>query len=291
MLILGWDIAARKGSLNCGLALINESFLTSLDEPCNDLVWTKTIDGTDLRTISAVIAEVKAAGAATVDPSRWPSPTGAMLAIERQFPGTFSGAGQASIEKLIEARATVQTVAKIRGVPFETYYPATWQVILKILGKDMPMKLSKPRKPKPVKAKKGQPVPEPVVVKAPRQIRDTKAAARLLVSRLYPGVEMGPDEADALLIARHAGWQRRDRGALMLKRGDTLRAAGGMVDYPTMLGALKLRIYLPESRRFLEQNFEPAYLTDDGEPEWSGDATVIDWAKSALRPTQTQGAW
>jgi hypothetical protein len=209
MLILGWDIAARKGSLNCGLALINDSFLTSLDEPCGDLVWTRTIDGTDLRAIGAVIAEVKAMGASTADPSNWPSPAGAMLAIERQFPGTFSGAGQASIEKLIEARSMVQTVARIRSVPYETYYPASWQVILKLLGEDLPTKMSKPRKPKAPKVKRGQPPPEPAAAKAPRQIRDTKAAARLLVSRLYPGVEMGPDECDAVLIARHAGWQRR----------------------------------------------------------------------------------
>jgi hypothetical protein len=206
MLILGVDIAARAdGKKNCGLALIDASRLTALDAPGDDLIWTRAIDGTDLRTVAAVIAEVKAHGAALPAGAMLDSPAGAMLALERQFVGMDPG----MTEKLVGTRVRFETVAAIRGVPFELFYPATWQTILKVLGEDLPTKLSKPKKPKAPKVKKGQPPPEPAPAKAPRLIRDTKAAARLLVSRLYPGVKMGPDECDAVLIARYAGWQRR----------------------------------------------------------------------------------
>jgi hypothetical protein len=194
MLVLGVDIAARKdGTKNCGLALIDAARLTALGEPGDDLLWTRAIDGCDLAAVASAIGEVKVLG----------KPRGVMLAIERQFPGTFSGAGAGSIEKLISSRTRFETIAAIRGVPFETIYPASWQTILKLLGEETPVKLSKPRAPK---VKRGEPPPAAPEAK---MIRDTKAAARLLVSRLYPGAVMGPDECDALLIARFAGWRLR----------------------------------------------------------------------------------
>lgn len=194
MLILGIDIAARKNGHNCGLALINAAKIVALDQPADDLIWTRTIDGTDLRAVAAAVAGAQALGAG--------------LAIERQFTARVSP-DPATVEKLIGSRLRFEVVAEIRGVAFELVYPATWQTILKILGEDTPTKLSKPRKPKAPKVKKGQPAPEPAPAKPARQIRDTKAAARLLVSRLYPGAVMGPDECDAVLLARHVGWQRR----------------------------------------------------------------------------------
>jgi hypothetical protein len=191
MLVLGVDIAARKdGTKNCGLALIDAARLTALDAPGDDLIWTRAIDGCDLAAVASAIGEVKAAGAALA---------GAMLAIERQF----AGMDPAMTDKLISSRTRFETVAAIRGVPFETIYPASWQTILKLLGEETPMKKSKPRAPK---VKRGEPPPAAPEVK---MIRDTKAAARLLVSRLYPGAVMGPDECDALLIARFAAWRLR----------------------------------------------------------------------------------
>ncbi len=208
MLVLGVDIAARKdGTKNCGLALIDGARLTALDAPGDDLIWTQAIDGCDLAAVASAIGEVKAHGGALIGPCGL-KPAGAMLAIERQFPGTFSGAGPGTIEKLIGSRVRFETVATIRGVAFELVYPASWQTILALLGEDVPKKLSKPRKAPAPKRKKGAPAPE-VEPAAPKMIRDTKAAARLLVSRLYPGAVMGPDECDALLLARFVAWRRR----------------------------------------------------------------------------------
>ena len=206
MLVLGVDIAARKdGTKNCGLALIDGARLTALDAPGDDLIWTQAIDGCDLAEVARVIGEAKVLGAYAADDR----PRGVMLAIERQFPGTFSGAGPGTIEKLIGSRVRFETVATIRGVAFELVYPASWQTILSLLGEDVPKKLSKPRKEKAPKRKKGAPAPEVEPAAAPKWIRDTKAAARLLVSRLYPGAVMGPDECDALLLARFVAWRRR----------------------------------------------------------------------------------
>lgn len=208
MLVLGVDIAARKdGTKNCGLALIDGARLTALDAPGDDLIWTRAIDGRDLAAVASAIGEVKAHGGALIGPCGI-KPAGAMLAIERQFPGTFSGAGPGTIEKLIGSRVRFETVATIRGVAFELVYPASWQTILSLLGEGVPKKLSKPRKAPAPKRKKGAPAPE-VEPAAAKMIRDTKAAARMLVSRLYPGAVMGPDECDALLLARFAAWRLR----------------------------------------------------------------------------------
>jgi hypothetical protein len=199
MLVLGVDIAARKdGTKNCGLALIDAARLTALGEPGDDLIWTRAIDGCDLAAVASAIGEVKAAGAALIGGSGV-RPAGAMLAIERQF----AGMDPAMTDKLISSRTRFETVAAIRGVPFETIYPASWQTILKLLGEETPVKRSKPRAPK---VKRGE---TPPAAPEAEMIRDTKAAARLLVSRLYPGAVMGPDECDALLIARFAAWRLR----------------------------------------------------------------------------------
>jgi hypothetical protein len=75
---------------------------------------------------------------------------------------------------------------------------------------------------------------------------------------------------------------------LQLNRGDVLRAAGGLVDYPCV--NIVVRVYLPEARRFSEQNFNAALLDDeegsDG-PIWRGDAAVIEWARGVLAATET----
>lgn len=185
-LYLGVDIAARKGRDNCGLALIDASKIVELAQPSNDLIWVRAIDGTDLRAVAAVVSE-----AATL---------GARLILERQFV-MRAGGDPGTTEKLIGTRVRFETVAQIRGVPFDLCYPSVWQTILALLGDKMPLKAAKSRKPKG-KAQTELPV------KAPRMIKDTKAAARILCARLYPGVELTGDQCDALLMVRHQAWQR-----------------------------------------------------------------------------------
>lgn len=207
MLWLGVDIAARKNGHNCGLALLDAAKIVALDQPGDDLIWTRTIDGTDLRAVAAAVAEVKAYGDALIG-SCGTRPAGARLAIERQFTARVSP-DPATVDKLIESRVQFTTICKIRGVGYELVYPASWQTILALLGEDVPMKLSKPRKVKAPKAKKGAPPVETPPPAPAKMIRDTKAAARMLVSRLYPGAVMGPDECDALLLARQQAWKAR----------------------------------------------------------------------------------
>lgn len=210
MLVLGVDIAARKGGKNCGLALIDASRLTSLAAPSDDLIWTRAIDGTDLGAVAAVVAEVKAYGDTLImETTNGYRPAGAMLALERQYVGM----DPAMTEKLITSRVRFEVVAHIRRVPFELYNPMTWQTLLtELLGVDYPLKVAKPRKVKALKrgapARPAQPELPDVPAKM-RMIKDTKAAARLLVSRLYPGTTMGPDECDALCLARYAAWKLR----------------------------------------------------------------------------------
>jgi hypothetical protein len=187
MLVLGVDIAARKGGSNCGLALIDASKIVALDQPSDDLLWTCSIDGTDLAAIVQVVTAAR--------------DQGATLVLEEQFISVDPSA----VEKLIGTRVRFETVAQIRGVPFVRCNPATWQVILKLLGADCPMKVSKPRKPKRTRAQKAAPAQQ-VLVAAPKMVRDTKAAARMLCSRLYPSAELTKDECDAVLMARQKGW-------------------------------------------------------------------------------------
>ena len=194
---LSIDIAARKGRMNCGVALQDPLQLEALDEPASDLIWTRSIDATELRTIAALIAEVHAELKAPF-----------LLVLERQFADRASPNPDVQ-EKLLRTRMRFEVVAEIRGVATSLVWPASWQKILKILGDETPTKLSRVRKPKVAKAKKGAPIVEPPPAKAPRAIRDTKAAAALLAARLYPGAELGPDECDAVLMGRYEGWQRR----------------------------------------------------------------------------------
>lgn len=224
MLVLGVDIAARKNGHNCGLALIDASKIVALGQPGDDLIWTRTIDGTDLRAVAAAVAEVKAYGEALIGSEQLLRPAGAMLAIERQFTARVSP-DPATVDKLIESRVQFTTICKIRGVAFELVYPASWQTILALLGDDAPKKLSKPRKAKAPKPKKGAPPVEAPAPAPAKMIRDTKAAARLLVSRLYPGAVMGPDECDAILLARFAGWRARAGQEMPEWRADLQGAA------------------------------------------------------------------
>ena len=184
MLICGVDIAARKGGHNCGLALIDGARLRALDEPADDLLWLGAIDGTSLAAVAAVVKDLRARAAGQ----------GLLLALERQY----TKLDPSMTEKLIGSRLRFEIVAEINGVPFELNHASTWQTILKVLGPDTPMKLTKPKKAEPGKKQL-----------APRPIRDTKAAARLLCSRLYPGIALTGDQCDALLQARYSAWQRR----------------------------------------------------------------------------------
>ena len=210
MLLLSVDIAARKGGSNCGVVLIDPLKIVALGEPSDDLIWVRGIDGTDLAAIASVIGEAKAYGGALVRESEHgePKPAGCMMVLERQFTARMSP-DPSAVEKLISARVRFETVATIRGMPWLSCYPSEWQaVLLELLGADYPMKVLKPRKPKVPKTKRGQaPTPAPAqqtLVAAPKMIRDTKAAARLLCSRLYPNVELTGDQCDALMMARHA---------------------------------------------------------------------------------------
>ena len=184
MLICGVDIAARKDEHNCGLALIDGARLRARDEPADDLLWLGAIDGTSLAAVAAVVKDLRARS----------GKRGLLLALERQF----TSLDPSMTEKLIGSRLRFEIVAEINGVPFELNYPATWQKILGVLGDDVPKKSTKPKKAKPGEKQR-----------EPRMIRDTKAAARLLCSRLYPGVALTGDQCDALLQARYSAWQRR----------------------------------------------------------------------------------
>lgn len=185
MLICGVDIAATKGGSNCGLALIDGSRLLALDQPADDLLWLGAIDGTSLAAVAAVVKDMRRRGA---------EHGGVTFALERQF----TARDPSMTEKLIGSRLRFEIVAEIHGVPFECYYPNVWQTILRQLGDDAPRKSTKPGKPKEGK--------KPT---APRQIIDTKPAARMLCERLYPGVKLTKDQCDAVLQARYAAWQRR----------------------------------------------------------------------------------
>jgi hypothetical protein len=189
VLVLGVDIAARKGGHNCGLGLIDAELLTALERPCDDLLWTRSIDGTSLSSVAAVVAQLAELGAQRGRP--------VLLVLERQFlkldPGTF--------EKLIASRVRFEVVAEVRRVPCETMGASTWQTILDLLGSDCPKKPAKPRK--------GAAKPQQELLAAPRMIRDTKAAARMLCDRLYPAAKLTKDECDAVLMARFAAWRRR----------------------------------------------------------------------------------
>jgi len=197
MHVLSVDIAARKGRMNCGLALIDPSKLVELGEPADDLVWTRTIDATELATISRTLAGVRAELGAPF-----------LLALERQFSARVSP-DPTAVEKLMRTRIQFETVAEIRGIACELVYPATWRTILNVLGDEVPMKISKPRKPPQPKGKRGAPPPAPEPEKLGRNVRDFQAGARLLAERLYPEIELTKDQCDALLLARHVGWQRR----------------------------------------------------------------------------------
>jgi hypothetical protein len=197
MHVLSVDIAARKGRMNCGLALIDPSKLVELGEPADDLVWTRTIDATELATISRTLAGVRAELGAPF-----------LLALERQFSARVSP-DPTAVEKLMRTRIQFETVAEIRGIACELVYPATWRTILNVLGDGVPMKISKPRKPPKPKGKRGAPPPAPEPEKPGRNVRDFQAGARLLAERLYPGIELTKDQCDALLLARHVGWHRR----------------------------------------------------------------------------------
>ena len=190
MKILSVDIAARVGGRNCGLTMIDAALIDALDRPTGDLLWARSIDGTDLRAVAEAVGEAKSAGA--------------LLVLERQYAARVAP-NPAVTEKLIATRIRFETVAQIRGVEFELVYPATWQTILDVLGSDVPQKPAKPRK---VKGAKPAAQVE-LAVKAPKMIRDTKAASRLLASRLYPGAELTQDECDAVLMGRHVAWERR----------------------------------------------------------------------------------
>jgi hypothetical protein len=144
MHVLSVDIAARKGRMNCGLALIDPSKLVELGEPADDLVWTRTIDATELATISRTLAGVRAELGAPF-----------LLALERQFSARVSP-DPTAVEKLMRTRIQFETVAEIRGIACELVYPATWRTILNVLGDGVPMKISKPRKPPKPKGKRGR---------------------------------------------------------------------------------------------------------------------------------------
>ena len=189
MKILSVDIAARVGGRNCGLTMIDAALIDALDRPTGDLLWARSIDGTDLGEVGRAVQEARAAGA--------------LLVLERQFPASF--ADPSSIEKLIGTRVRFETLATIYRVEFVLCWPAEWQVILNVLGTDLPRKPAKPRK---IKDKARTPA-QVELVKAPKMIRDTKAASRLLASRLYPGAELTQDECDAVLMGRHVAWERR----------------------------------------------------------------------------------
>ncbi len=197
--VLGVDIAARKGAHNCGAVLLDVSKITALDQPADDFLWAGVLDGTNLAEIAAVVSRALSAQA--------------LLLLERQFPGVRSGAGVGDIEKLIGSRVRFETVAQIRSVTYELVYPATWQAkMYALLGADCPMKVSKPRKPKQTKAQKQAAKAAPAqqdLVKAPKMIKDSKAASRLLAARLYPDRELTPDQCDAIVMARVMGWERR----------------------------------------------------------------------------------
>lgn len=198
--VLGVDIAARKGASNCGAVMIDISKIVALDEPADDFLWAGVLDGTSLAEIASVVGRALAAQA--------------LLLLERQFPGVRSGAAVGDVEKLIGSRVRFETVAQIRGVPCELVYPATWQAkMYALLGADCPMKVSKPRKPKQTKAQKqaakAAPKQQDLVKAPPKMIKDSKAAARLLAARLYPGLELTPDQCDAIVMARVMGWERR----------------------------------------------------------------------------------
>lgn len=201
MHVLSVDIAASKGRMNCGLALIDPSKLVELGEPADDLVWTRTIDATDLATISRTLAGVRAEVGGPF-----------LLALERQFSARVSP-DPTAVEKLMRTRIQFETVAEIRGITCELVYPATWRTILNVLGDEVPMKVSKPRKPPKPKAKRrpgmeaALPVPEPPM--PGRNVRDFQAGSRMLAERLYPGLKLTKDQCDALLLARHVGWKRR----------------------------------------------------------------------------------
>lgn len=189
MKILSVDIAARKDGRNCGLTMIDGSKIDVLDKPTGDLLWARSIDGTDLAEIALAVGQAKAEGA--------------LLVLERQYVARI-GPDPGMVEKLIGSRVRFETVATIRGVPFELVYPSQWQVILALLGADLP------KKPARKKTTKGSKPPAQVeLVTAPKMIRDTKAAARLLVSRLYPGAELTQDECDSVLMGRQVVWRRR----------------------------------------------------------------------------------
>lgn len=212
MLILGVDIAARKGGSNCGLALIDPRRIADWFKPAGDLLWARCIDGTDIRAIASVVAEARDTGAMTIGGTpENPRPEGIMLAIERQF----IGVNPSIAEKLIAARIRFETIAQIRGVPFEIVYPQTWQaMVVEQLGEDAPTKVRKPPKPKAPKrgAKVAVKPVQPELAGVPAKVKmgpDTKAAARLLCSRLYPSVELTGDECDALLLARFLAWRGR----------------------------------------------------------------------------------
>jgi len=204
VLVLGVDIAARKGGSNCGLALIDPRRIADWSKPADDLIWARCIDGTDVRAIAAVVSEVRDIGAMTIGgTTAHPVAEGILLGIERQF----IGVNPSIAEKLIAARIRFETIAQIRGVPFEIVYPKTWQaMVTEMLGEETPTKIRKPPKPKAPK-----PV-QPELAGVPAKVKmgpDTKAAARLLCSRLYPGVELTGDECDALLLARFVARARR----------------------------------------------------------------------------------
>ena len=199
MLILGVDIAARKGGSNCGLGLISPA----------DLIWARSIDGTSLRAIGTVVSEVKERGCES----------GIIVAIERQFAARV-GPDPSAVEKLVGARTRFETVAEIRGVPYVLVYPSVWQAtmfaMLGELGLEIPTKIHKPRKPKVKKVAKGK-APPPVLPAQPelpevpakqKLVRDTKAASRLLCAHLFPGVELTGDECDALGLALHVARER-----------------------------------------------------------------------------------
>lgn len=214
MLILGVDIAARKGGSNCGLGLIT---------PIRELVSVRSIDGTSLSEIASAISYARGQAVGRIhrpDPAGVVADDGLLIAIERQFAARV-GPDPSAVEKLVGARTRFETVAEIRGVPYVLVYPSVWQAtmfaLLLELGLEIPTKIHKPRKPKVKKVVKGK-APPPVLPAQPelpevpakqKLVRDTKAASRLLCAHLFPGVELTGDECDALGLALHVA---RDRG-------------------------------------------------------------------------------
>lgn len=206
MLVLGVDIAARKGGSNCGIALLDAAKLAVLDQPADDLLWARSIDGTDLAAIVGVLADAKAVDAAA------DKPAGLLVVLEGQFAARVSP-DPSAVEKLISARVRFETICTIRRMAWEVLLASSWQAeMLPLLGEAMPTKAHRPRKPKMTRAQAAAAAAKPtqqVLVAAPKMVRDTKAAARLLCSRLYPNAELTGDECDAVLMARCAAWRRR----------------------------------------------------------------------------------